>query len=696
MNPFTMFVPKRLKSKLLLALFSVGFFPYLLMLIYTQNLGKEKIRESALNMHHIQIHQTVQQLESELNSLHKELRFLASLEMMNDMIVSDIDQRITQLLVQKRSDLPGEIHLYAIDAGLELIASSDTQENHTFNYQQKFSQARQAGRSHFFTYKGLVLFAPIHGSFKEDEPLGYMFAEYAFTNFKRYTREGHGIRSLIYSKENVLQIGHHQLSEDIIEQMGDSPSLMTREHMIMQEGFGGILQDWSLVYVIEESTAFRFLDEFVYFIWMLFALGVVVIAMISSWISRRILEPISSLSKATKSIISTQDYTTQVQISSQGEIRELANDFNTMVQATNHAFEVLEEENSVRLLRFTQLINIFNHLIATQSEEECIHTVIKELQGLVPDKQFTFDKVYERADEERSSIECMMLYVQDFDHNRREFYGKIVSRQEHPSSDPYEEKFYQSIATMIMLQLDQIRLVSRTEEVSRAKSTFISLMSHELRTPLHTILSAAQYLIGYAQTTPAQQDKIAVMESSAHHLLGMINDILDLVQLEAGKVTAKIEVVESEGLYEVLEEIVQMLQVLSEQKGVELSLVNHLQTSFTLPVDMRLLKQIIVNLISNAIKFTSEGSINVLLEVCEDAVCIEVKDTGIGIAKEDLKHLFKEFSQLEYSRKNQQKGSGLGLAISRRMAQLLGGELELFSEGEGKGTRAVLRLRTTP
>jgi len=287
----------------------------------------------------------------------------------------------------------------------------------------------------------------------------------------------------------------------------------------------------------------------------------------------------------------------------------------------------------------------------------------------------------------------MMLYVKDFDKNTSDFYGVITLKETIHTNDPHEEKFYRSIATMIMLQLDQIRLIEQTQAVSHAKSTFISHMSHELRTPLHTILSSTQFLIGYENLTHEQQEMIATMESSADHLLGMINDILDLVQIEAGKVSI-IPVEQSAEEIEVLtQEVITMLELLAEQKELGITLTNTLVSPMKVIVDHRFLKQILINLLSNAIKFTEEGTIDFYLKACEERVCIVIQDSGVGISPHDLALLFDEFSQVENKDEDQQKGSGLGLAISRKLAHLFDADVLLESEGLGHGTRATIKLK---
>jgi signal transduction histidine kinase len=247
---------------------------------------------------------------------------------------------------------------------------------------------------------------------------------------------------------------------------------------------------------------------------------------------------------------------------------------------------------------------------------------------------------------------------------------------------------------MIMLQLDQIRLIEQTQAVSRAKSTFISHMSHELRTPLHTILSSTQYLISYENLTADQQEIIATMESSADHLLGMINDILDLVQIEAGKVSITPVRKSSDEIEMLTKDVITMLDVLAEQKAVNITFSKDLAKPLEVIIDHRFLKQILINLLSNAIKFTDEGSIDFYLKSCNDSLCIIIQDSGIGIEQDDLALLFDDFTQAKSKSENHQKGSGLGLAISRKLSHLFDADIILESEGIGQGTRAIVKLKS--
>lgn len=677
-----------------MALFTIGFLPYLFILIYSYNLGEEKILEDAIVSQHNQMDQVQKAIETQLLSLEKEMRFLASLDIMNDMTVGDVDKRISQLLLQKQKDLALNMHLFTLNPNYDIVASSDTKVQHHFEYFELFKNALLKKETYFLTDKNIIMFTPIYSTLQTDDLLGYLFVEYSLSNLKFFTMQGKGIRSMLYHPDTHQSIAKVFEDETLELREGEGRShYVSDKYLVLYEPLKGILSQWTLVYMIKKSVALEFLDAFIFFVWMLFALGFIIIAIISLWISKRILEPISQLSEATKSIISTKDYTTQVSITSQGEISDLANDFNAMIRETNHAFQVLEEENKLRLLRFVQLIDIFNRLIQTQSEEACITLALDELQTLMPHQHFEFSTQYPGTVHHHSLSQYMMLYVKDFDKHTSHFYGVISLKHNNQINDPHEEKFYRSIATMIMLQLDQIRLIEQTQDVSHAKSTFISHMSHELRTPLHSILSATQYLIGYENLSPEQQEIIANMESSADHLLGMINDILDLVQIEAGKVSVSTITQSSDEIEVLTQDVITMLELLAEQKGIRITLKNTLANPMHVIIDSRLLKQILINLLSNAIKFTQQGSIDLKIEKCDIALCIIIQDSGIGISQEDLALLFEDFTQARKRNDTQQKGSGLGLAISRKLAHLFNAELYLESEGIDQGTKAIITLR---
>jgi len=216
---------------------------------------------------------------------------------------------------------------------------------------------------------------------------------------------------------------------------------------------------------------------------------------------------------------------------------------------------------------------------------------------------------------------------------------------------------------------------AEAEAASQAKSNFLATMSHELRTPLNGILGMTRVLAA-SRLDSSQRDHLAVIRASGESLLRIINDILDLSKIEAGKVT--IEDVEFE-LAELIEDVVKMLAPAAYAKGLELTVfVDPLLPSHMRGDPLRI-KQILTNLLGNAIKFTSTGFVQLHavhdIQSGETSVHFTVSDTGCGIAPEDADLLFKRFSQVDSSHKRRHSGTGLGLALSSELARLMAAEV---------------------
>jgi protein-histidine pros-kinase len=226
------------------------------------------------------------------------------------------------------------------------------------------------------------------------------------------------------------------------------------------------------------------------------------------------------------------------------------------------------------------------------------------------------------------------------------------------------------------------------ERASQAKDRFLATMSHELRTPLNAILGfTGTLLMKLPGPLNADQEKqLRTVQASGKHLLALINDLLDLARIDAGKVELRLEPTVCQ---EVVEEAVASLRPLAEQKGLRLSIAAGAQ-DVVVRTDRRALSQIVLNLLNNAIKFTERGSVSVSLQSSKLEVDITVEDTGVGIRIEDQPKLFVAFTQV-HSPDRLQEGTGLGLHLSQKLAGLLGGRILVRSE-YGKGSRFVLRL----
>ncbi|KMN15794.1 chemotaxis protein CheY [Pseudomonas weihenstephanensis] len=255
------------------------------------------------------------------------------------------------------------------------------------------------------------------------------------------------------------------------------------------------------------------------------------------------------------------------------------------------------------------------------------------------------------------------------------------------SVDQATEDVRQNLETIEIQNLELDLARKEALEASRIKSEFLANMSHEIRTPLNGILGFT-HLLQKSELTPRQFDYLHTIEKSADNLLGIINEILDFSKIEAGKL-----VLDSTpfNLRDLLQDTLTILAPSAHEKGLELVSLVYRDTPLSLIGDPLRLKQILTNLVNNAIKFTREGTIAVraMLEDVDEndgsvQLRISVQDTGIGLTSQDVRALFQAFSQADNSLSRQPGGTGLGLVISKRLVEQMGGEIGVESTpGEG-------------
>ncbi len=224
---------------------------------------------------------------------------------------------------------------------------------------------------------------------------------------------------------------------------------------------------------------------------------------------------------------------------------------------------------------------------------------------------------------------------------------------------------------------------------SRAKSQFLATMSHELRTPLTAIIGFSELLEDQRSLTEKQLRYVQNIWTSGRHLLELINDILDLSKVEAGKLELRFEPFL---VREALEATLTTIQPQAEAKRLQLVL-DETGCRETMVADLRRFKQVVYNLLSNAVKFTPEGG-QVTLTARRNGEFLEivVQDTGIGIKAEDMPKLFQEFIQLDASLARRHQGTGLGLALTKKLVELHGGTIQADSPGEGQGSTFTFTL----
>jgi signal transduction histidine kinase/CheY-like chemotaxis protein len=247
-------------------------------------------------------------------------------------------------------------------------------------------------------------------------------------------------------------------------------------------------------------------------------------------------------------------------------------------------------------------------------------------------------------------------------------------------------------------ELDLEKAIEEAEAANHAKSEFLANMSHEIRTPMNAILGYSD-LLDFLISDPRQKNYVQAIRTSGRSLLSLINDILDLSKIEAGKMDLKLE---STHLSDILRE----MQVLFQPRVIEKNLFFKTDPSYDLPpallLDPGRIRQILVNLIGNAVKFTDSGGIEVITEYrppsgesSSGALVMTVADTGIGVAEHFREAIFAPFTQAESALSKRHQGSGLGLTISRKLAELMGGGIRLES-AMGRGSRFIVTVPCEP
>lgn len=357
--------------------------------------------------------------------------------------------------------------------------------------------------------------------------------------------------------------------------------------------------------------------------------------------------------------------------------------------------EVILENSGVGITLVKNRIQIW----ANQRMADIFGYKSEEIQGISTEKffisnedyQFFGDTAYNRlVMGQRYTTEKLMLHK-----NGEQIWVRITGKAIDPNQLNLGSIWiFEDIAHQKAVEFELLNTIEAAEASNYAKSRFLATMSHEIRTPMNGILGMAQLLLMQNVSESERREYIQTIYHSGQSLLALLNDILDFSKIESGKIS--LESIPF-AVVQVLEEVRSLFQFPIEKKGLKFVIENNTSPQKIYTGDTHRIRQILNNLVGNAIKFSEKGTITIRVNELESdekfsSIQFIVQDEGIGLAKESIPNLFKPFSQADSSTTRKFGGSGLGLSIVKSLSKLMGGDVGIESE-VGKGTRIWFHIR---
>jgi len=632
----------KLKSKVFFVFFAFSFFPFLIFAVFSlyqiKNSLEEHIKKEIKTRNEI----IKKSIYSEVEKLRALLSTWSKQQIMNDVIVDDVDKRIASFLKEAQKVLNFKGYIVCTDLEGYIVASSVPElEGIKLRVKEDY----------------LVLKSDIHSSFGKKEKIGELYVVYSPENFKKFL------------KGNYAKLLKGNLKTGFSEK-GDYITYTSQFEREPLKGYYLITGEKKEVIFSSVYRVLNFFSLISIFLLLFTFAGF-------SFFTIKVFRPLEGLTITIKKITESGDYSKRVSVQSGDEVGELSKVFNELLNKVEILLSELEEESRQRFRLFVKLVDIIQRTLKEENEEKLFSYILKELEELLGKKV--------RFSRKKCGFEVRAKIVKG-EELKEETLGYLCPEGELSHE---EERFLISVCNLLSAQVERINLLKleknlrlKAEESSRAKSAFLGSISHELRTPLHSIIGFSEYL---SEVLEGELKEASLsINRSGKYLLSLINEILDFVKAEAGAFKVKPIRVNVE---ELAEEVIKFVEPTAKEKGLELRKKINVKEICSDPIA---LKKILLNFLSNAVKFTEKGYVELGAIRKREFIEFYVKDTGIGIEKEKQGEIFEPFTQTEEGMKK--GGTGLGLALCKKLAGLLGGSVGIYSEGKGKGSLFFLRI----
>ncbi|MBI2019926.1 PAS domain S-box protein [Candidatus Daviesbacteria bacterium] len=422
-------------------------------------------------------------------------------------------------------------------------------------------------------------------------------------------------------------------------------------------------------------------------------------------LSRIVIKPISSFTKIAK-IIASGNLGTRLKISSRDEIGELGMHINTIIEHLVKAFQNMAYSLKDERLKERQLAESLEQLRKEKAKDDALlssigdgviaidknHRIIlfnnaaSQLTGFGLSEVFSlpYPNILRIVNEkDQTPAEDFIGLVLSGGNNKKQEHLAILTKDGREIPISYSLGVIYDSDRRVNGVVVVLRDITHERQLDKMKDEFVSIASHELRTPMSAIKNLMSMIFegDFGEVNEQLKDPLKDVAISTERLIQLVNDMLDVSRLETGRLKIVLEDAPLAGL---VDEIVKLMQSLAQETGNHIS-VGSIDQSMV-RTDVSKFKEILSNLIGNALKFTDKGQISISTKRQGSYIFVSVSDTGIGIAEEDKAKLFGKFSQIGTGALVRPPGTGLGLYISREFARKMGGDLWLESSGEGKGS----------